>query len=86
MGRRSLPRKRSRAGNQKSSGWAAAQRGVSDHIRAGQVDGTIARDIHPDHTAAWLTWMAERGMGQIVVAEPGQRDEISASRSRGSCG
>lgn len=55
------------------AGWAAAQRGVADHIRTGQHEGFVRKDLHPDYVAAWLTWMAERGMGQIVATAEEER-------------
>jgi AcrR family transcriptional regulator len=39
---------------------------ISAHIRAGQAEGTITRDLDPDDAAAWITWMGERGMHQLV--------------------
>jgi AcrR family transcriptional regulator len=48
------------------TGFAAVQSSLADHIREGQRDGFIRRDLHPDETAGWLTWMAERGMSQLV--------------------
>jgi len=36
------------------------------HITAGQKGGFIAPDLPPAQTAAWLTWMAERGLHQLV--------------------
>ncbi len=36
------------------------------HIRAGQKHGSIDPDLLPSQTAAWLTWMAERGFHQLV--------------------
>jgi AcrR family transcriptional regulator len=35
--------------------------GLRKHIRAGQEAGWIAPNLPPAETAAWLTWMAERG-------------------------
>jgi AcrR family transcriptional regulator len=36
------------------------------HIRNGQAAGTVDQELHPEETAAWLTWMAERGFHQLV--------------------
>lgn len=55
-----------RVAAQFQTGWQAAQKGIHDHIVAGQRAGYVRADADPDYTAAWLTWMAERGMGQVV--------------------
>jgi TetR/AcrR family transcriptional regulator, ethionamide resistance regulator len=49
-----------------SAAYAEAQRAAADHIRAGQQAGHVRPDLHPEETAGWLTWMAERGMNQLV--------------------
>jgi AcrR family transcriptional regulator len=36
------------------------------HIRAGQQEGFIDSELPAAQTAAWLTWMAERGLHQLV--------------------
>ena len=36
------------------------------HIRTGQENGFVDEDLLPGQTAAWLTWMAERGLHQLV--------------------
>ncbi len=46
--------------------YALAQRGLAQHIRAGQEAGSIRGDLHPDETAGWLTWMVERGIVQLT--------------------
>jgi AcrR family transcriptional regulator len=40
--------------------------GLRKHIRAGQRGGFIDPSLPPQETAAWLTWMAERGLHQLV--------------------
>lgn len=40
--------------------------GLRKHIKAGQKAGFVDPDLLPDQTAAWLTWMAERGLHQLV--------------------
>ncbi len=40
--------------------------GLRKHIRAGQKDGFIDPDLPGPQTAQWLTWMAERGLHQLV--------------------
>jgi TetR/AcrR family transcriptional regulator, ethionamide resistance regulator len=39
---------------------------LANHIRVGQENGYVKRGLDPDRTAAWLTWMAERGLHQLV--------------------
>jgi TetR/AcrR family transcriptional regulator, ethionamide resistance regulator len=41
--------------------------GVAQHIATGQVEGYIEAGLDPERTAAWLTWMAERGLYQLVA-------------------
>lgn len=40
--------------------------GLRKHIRAGQKAGSVDPGLLPDQTAGWLTWMAERGLHQLV--------------------
>jgi AcrR family transcriptional regulator len=40
--------------------------GLRKHIRSGQRDGLIDPELPAQQTAAWLTWMAERGLHQLV--------------------
>lgn len=40
--------------------------GLRKHIRTGQAAGTVDARIPAAQTAAWLTWMAERGLQQLV--------------------
>src|SRR5437588_6853684 len=40
--------------------------GLRKHIRAGQRDGFVDPGLPPQQTAQWLTWMAERGLHQLV--------------------
>ena len=40
--------------------------GLRKHIRVGQRDGFIDPDLPAQQTAQWLTWMAERGLHQLV--------------------
>jgi AcrR family transcriptional regulator len=40
--------------------------GLRKHIRIGQKAGSIDPDLPADQTAGWLTWMAERGLHQLV--------------------
>lgn len=40
--------------------------GLRKHIRAGQKAGWVDGGLLADQTAQWLTWMAERGLHQLV--------------------
>ncbi|MDO9409372.1 TetR/AcrR family transcriptional regulator [Patulibacter sp.] len=40
--------------------------GLRRHIQDGQKAGAVAPNLLPAETAAWLTWMAERGFHQLV--------------------
>jgi AcrR family transcriptional regulator len=40
--------------------------GLRKHIRDGQAAGTVDPRIPAGQTASWLTWMAERGLQQLV--------------------
>jgi AcrR family transcriptional regulator len=40
--------------------------GLRKHIRVGQKAGSIDTELPADETARWLTWMAERGLHQLV--------------------
>lgn len=52
------------------AGWATAQEGIRRHILDGRRAGFIRPEVDPEYTAAWLTWMAERGMGQVAAVAP----------------
>ena len=39
---------------------------VARHIREGQAAGTVRQGLDPEVTAAWLTWMTERGLYQLA--------------------
>jgi len=47
---------------------------LSGYIARGQRGGWIARDLLPDETAAWLTWMGERGLQQMAGPSAGDAD------------
>jgi AcrR family transcriptional regulator len=40
--------------------------GLRKHIKAGQKAGFVDPSVLADQTAGWLTWMAERGLHQLV--------------------
>jgi AcrR family transcriptional regulator len=61
-----------RVREQFEAGWATAREGIRRHIIDGQHAGFVRPEADPDYTAAWLTWMAERGMGQVALAAPGE--------------
>jgi AcrR family transcriptional regulator len=45
--------------------------GLRKHIKAGQSAGFIDPTLPAPQTAAWLTWMAERGLHQLVRTAAG---------------
>lgn len=53
---------------------------LAEHIRAGQEAGSITRDLDPDDAAAWITWMGERGLHQLVSPV----DDEQAARQAGA--
>lgn len=61
--------------DQYQAAWQLARGYLAEHISEGQRSGAVRKDINPEHTAAWLTWMAERGLGlHAWTAPPDQRD------------
>jgi TetR/AcrR family transcriptional regulator, ethionamide resistance regulator len=40
--------------------------GLRNHLRDGRQKGYVAAELDPEETAAWLTWMAERGLHRRV--------------------
>ena len=61
-----------RVRDQFDAGWEAARDAAEQHIVDGQRAGFVRPDADPVYTSAWLTWMAERGMGQVVAKAPGE--------------
>lgn len=50
---------------------------VAHHIATGQAEGYVEAGLDPERTAAWLTWMAERGLYQLVApARPGTVEKL----------
>jgi AcrR family transcriptional regulator len=49
---------------------------VAGHIARGQAEGYVHADLDPERTAAWLTWMTERGLYQLVA--PGTKAQQRA--------
>ncbi|WP_320671876.1 TetR/AcrR family transcriptional regulator [Patulibacter defluvii] len=51
--------------------------GLRKHIKAGQKAGFVDADLLPGQTAGWLTWMAERGLHQLVrTASPAELEKL----------
>jgi AcrR family transcriptional regulator len=51
--------------------------GLRKHIRAGQEAAFVDRALPAPETAAWLTWMAERGLHRLVrSASDGELDGL----------
>jgi AcrR family transcriptional regulator len=49
-------------------GFAGVHETIAEHIAQGQRRGFVRPDVLPGETAAWITWMAERGMSQLVAS------------------
>lgn len=51
--------------------------GLRKHIKAGQAGGFVDPSLPAAQTAAWLTWMAERGLHQTVrTASPAELEKL----------
>jgi AcrR family transcriptional regulator len=62
------------------AGFGNVHQTIAGHIARGQRDGFVRPDVRPDETAAWITWMAERGMTQLVaLADDEARDRLAES-------
>lgn len=48
--------------------FAEVRRAIADHIRQAQKQGLVRDGLDPSAAAGWITWMAERGMSQLVPA------------------
>lgn len=56
---------------------AAHSEGLQRHIEAGQADGLIDGDLPPAQTAAWLSWMIERGLHAFDgIEDPGDWERL----------
>lgn len=42
--------------------------GLRDHIERGQAEGFVDPDLLAAETAAWLVWLIERGMNQVLAS------------------
>ena len=56
--------------------------GLRKHIRTGQRDGFVDPSLPAGETAQWLTWMAERGLHQLVRTANDAELERAARRLR----
>jgi AcrR family transcriptional regulator len=59
---------------------ATAQASLKEHIVRGQAAGFVRPDVDPDTIPAWLAWMLERGLVQLVatVAKPARERLVTA--------
>lgn len=61
-------------------GFAGVHQTIAGHIAEGQAAGFVRPDVLAGETAAWITWMAERGMTQLVaVADAPGRERLAES-------
>jgi TetR/AcrR family transcriptional regulator, ethionamide resistance regulator len=57
--------------------------GLRKHIRTGQREGFVDPALPPAQTAEWLTWMAERGLHQLVrTASGGELERLVDAYAR----
>jgi AcrR family transcriptional regulator len=42
---------------------------LADYVRQGQSDGRIDRELDPDRTSAWLTWMTQGGLADPLGSD-----------------
>lgn len=53
---------------------------LHDRITDGQRRGYLRPDLPPHQTAGWITWMAERGMSELVgPASQAEREKLAVS-------
>ncbi|MCW3011887.1 MAG: hypothetical protein JWO90_2291 [Solirubrobacterales bacterium] len=62
------------------AGFDLVHRTLARRLEEGQRRGFIRADLAPQETAGWITWMAERGMSQLV----GDADDAGRRRLAGS--
>lgn len=60
-------------------GFVEVRRAIAGHIKQGQHAGFIRPEVLADETAAWITWMAQRGMTQLAVEQPAALDRYASS-------
>lgn len=61
-------------------GFAEVQQAIAGHIRDGQHAGFIRPEVLAEETAAWITWMAERGMTTLAAnADSAALDRLAES-------
>jgi AcrR family transcriptional regulator len=62
------------------AGFAQIRAALAERIADGQRQGYIHRDLPAAETAGWITWMAERGMTELVAAaDPATLERLAAS-------
>ncbi|MGH8974086.1 MAG: TetR family transcriptional regulator [Acidimicrobiia bacterium] len=60
--------------------FAEVRTAIAHHIREGQKQGLVRAGIDPAAAAGWITWMAERGMNQLVpAADAATRRKLATS-------
>lgn len=54
--------------------------GLREHIERGQAAGCVDPELFAPETAAWLVWLIERGMNQVMVGvQPRQADLLRSN-------
>ena len=60
--------------------FAELRAAIAEHIRKEQKRGLVRKGIDADAAAGWITWMAERGMNQLVPsADAAARRKLATS-------
>lgn len=60
--------------------FAELRMAIAQHIRLEQKAGMVRKGIDADAAAGWITWMAERGMNQLVPqADAATRRKLATS-------
>lgn len=69
-----------RARTQFQEGFGLVTTRLAERLREGQDRGFIRASLPAEETAGWITWMAERGMSQLVAdADEAGRQRLAAS-------
>lgn len=55
---------------------AGVTKDLQVHLEAGQHGGWVDADLLPAETAAWIVWMLERGLGNVVAGRESAEAEL----------
>jgi AcrR family transcriptional regulator len=69
-----------RVSEQFERGFDEVRSAIAERLANGQRAGFVRPELLPDETAAWITWMAERGMSRLVSgADPERVNRLAES-------